>query len=155
MVSIDKVRLINQLKKDEGFSPKAFWDIKQWTFGYGCLAKGRGDTITEPEASDFLAHRVEQSISEFNQMFSGLVMKFNDVRAEAFINMLFNMGMGSKAHPERGGLYSFKNTLGLIFNSPEVNWKAVASNLRKSKWYRQVGSRAVRICKEIDTGIKV
>lgn len=152
---INKTRLINQLKKDEGFSAKAFWDIKQWTYGYGCKAPGKGATITEPEAADVLAHRVEQSIREFKQMFPGALRdKFNDVRAEAFINMLFNMGMGSQAHPERGGLYSFVNTLSLIYDHYEVDWKAVAANLRKSKWYKQVGSRAVRICKEIETGVK-
>ena len=154
MVTIDKARLIAQLKKDEGFSPKAFWDIKQWTFGYGCKASKGGDTITEPEASVYLETRTKQSIGEFNQMFSGHENKFNNVRAEAFINMLFNMGMGSQAHPERGGLYSFKNTLGLIFNYLEVDWAKVAGNLKESKWAFQVGDRATRIIKEISTGVK-
>jgi hypothetical protein len=155
MVNINNERLIAQLKKDEGFSPKAFWDIKQWTFGYGCLAPGKGATITEPEAATKLIKRAEQSIAEFNQMFFGeQAKKFNDVRAEAFINMLFNMGMGSQAHPERGGLYSFKNTLSLIFDYLEPDWNKVARNLKESKWYSQVGARAVRICKELATGVK-
>lgn len=155
MVSINKERLIAQLKKDEGFSPKAFWDIKQFTMGYGCKAKDSRDSITEPEADILLRVRIEQSISEFSQMFPPKEQgyKFNDVRAEAVINMLFNMGMGRKDRTT-GGLYSFKNTLNLIFKHPTPDWAAVATNLRLSKWYRQVGNRAIRICKEIETGVK-
>lgn len=156
MLTINKERLIAQIKNDEGFSPVAFWDIKQWTFGYGCKAGGQGDTITEPEASDILTHRIEQSIQEFSQVFPGeLQKKFNDVRTEAFINLLFNLGMGSRSHPDRGGLLSFKNTLSYIYDYLEVDWKKVADGLRSSKWFTQVGKRGIRICNEIERGVKL
>lgn len=154
MVSIDKERLIKQLKSDEGFSPKAYWDIKQYTYGYGTKAPSADATITEEEASDALAFRVEQSIKEFYSMFPGSLQdKFNAVRAEAFINMLFNMGMG-KDNGKGGGLKSFKNTLSLIYDYLEVNWSAVAYALSLSLWHRQVGKRAERIEKEIRIGEK-
>jgi GH24 family phage-related lysozyme (muramidase) len=155
LVTINKERLLNQLKKDEGFSPVAFWDIKQFTYGYGCLAPCKGARISEPEASRFLEKRLEQSIKEFSQMFPGaLDAKFNDVRAEAIINMLFNMGMGRCGHPEKGGLYSFTNTLSLIYDYAVVDWAAVASNLDHSKWDKQVEGRADRIEQELKTGVK-
>lgn len=153
MVAINKERLINQIKKDEGFTSKAFWDIKQFTFGYGCCAPNKDATITEAEASKILVPRIEQSIKEFDKMFPGEQgKKFNDVRAECFINMLFNMGMGQQGKPEKGGLYSFTNTLAHIFDYAEVDWSRVAYNLRQSKWFKQVGPRAERICKQIETG---
>ena len=155
MVTIDKERLLNQLKKDEGFSPKAFWDIKQYTYGYGCLAPGKNAEISEKAASAFLATRAEQSIKEFYQMFPGALQdKFNAVRAEAVINMLFNMGMGKMGHPEKGGLYSFSNTLSLIYDYAVVDWAGVAANLDHSKWDKQVEGRADRIEQELKTGVK-
>lgn len=155
MVTIDKVRLLNQLKKDEGFSPKSFWDIKQWTYGYGCLAPGKDATITEAAAAKKLSVRMDQSIEEFFKMFPGALQdKFNSVRAEAIINMLFNMGMGKMGHPELGGLYSFSNTLSLIYDYAVVDWAGVADNLDHSKWDKQVEGRADRIERELKTGFK-
>ncbi len=144
--------LLEQLKKDEGFSPKAYWDIKQWTYGYGTKAPGEGATISEEEASKELEKHATRAYNYFNIIFSGHVGKFNEVRKNAFINMVFNMGPGTKLKPEQGGLYSFVNTLNLIFNNEEVDWVRVSENLKKSKWYRQVGNRAKRIVKEIATG---
>ena len=154
-MKINRAILLAQLKKDEGFSPKAFWDVKQYTYGYGCLAPNANATITEPKAAAYLERRVEQSIREFYLVFAGHEQKFDDIRAEAFINMLFNLGMGVKGHPAKGGLYSFINTLALIFNYDSVDWPSVAKRLSQSKWHRQVGGRAHRIEKEIATGVKV
>lgn len=154
MVQIDKDRLIAQLKEDERFSAKAFWDNKQWTVGYGCLGR-EGQVITPTEADILLRVRVEQSIREFELMFPGeLSKKFNEVRAEAFINMLFNLGLGRK-DGKGGGLRSFKNTLSLVYDHLDTNWSAVAAGMASSLWARQVGKRAERICKEIATGEKV
>lgn len=153
-VSINKERLIAQLKKDEGFSPRAFWDIKQFTYGFGCKALGKDSTITEAVATKKLVVRIGQSIHEFNEVFKGHEDKFNDVRAEVFINILFNIGRGNKSQPELGGLYSFKNTLGLIFNNKVVPWEAVARNLSFSKWDKQVGKRADRLQQELVSGTK-
>lgn len=154
MVSIDRERLVKQVASDEGFTAKPFWDIKQWTYGYGCKAPDEHATITKAEAEILLRVRLEQSIKEFYEMFPGALQdKFNDVRAEAFINMLFNMGRGKK-DGSTGGLYSFKNTLSLIYDYLNTDWSAVATNLRLSKWFKQVGSRAVRITNEIERGTK-
>ena len=38
-------------KNDEGFQPVAKWDIKQWSYGYGCRAPGEGAVIAESAAS--------------------------------------------------------------------------------------------------------
>lgn len=147
---IDRTRLLNQLKADEGFVGTAYWDKKQWSYGYGCRAPGENATITEPLASKLVEQHMELSIADFQRIFKEHLEKFNDVRAECFVNLIFNMGPGRPGGSE--GLLSFKNTLGLIFNNREVPWGAVADNLQKSLWFRQVGARGVRIVKEVRTG---
>ena len=140
--------LIAQLKKDEGFKAIPYWDISQWTYGYGCEATFSTSYITEPDAARLLVARTQQSVDEFFQLFKGHEHKFNVVRQECFINMLFNMGLGNA----KKGMKSFVNTLAHIRDYDSPDWSRVAYNLSQSKWYGQVGSRAVRICKEVKTG---
>lgn len=42
--------LVNFIKKAEGFQPKAYWDYKQYSIGYGTKANSATEVITEPEA---------------------------------------------------------------------------------------------------------
>jgi hypothetical protein len=156
---IDRDRLLNQLKQDEGFRAHAYWDVKQFTYGYGCRAPGKDASIAEPEAAKLLTVHMEQSIKDFAKIFKGHEAKFNPVRAEAFVNMVFNMGPGRPDGNE--GLQSFRNTLALIFKNKEVPWGLVADNLKKSLWFRQIGDsgappgRGNRIIAEVRTGIKI
>lgn len=151
---MQKERIIEQLKKDEGFRNRPNWDNKQWSYGYGCKAPGPKCFITETEAAGLLARRVDQALGEFITMFGAQLAKLNDIRQEAFVNMIFNMGPGNPKNPSAGGLASFVNALRLIFQFDQPDWKKVADNLRQSKWYRQTGNRAKRICLEVETGEK-
>lgn len=157
---MDVNRLFEQLKKDEDFTPVARWDVKQWSYGYGCRAPGKGARITEPDAARLLKVRMEEAIDDFERMFAGHEQKFNDVRAEAFVNLIFNMGPGLP-DGSKGGLYSFKNTLKLIFENGDVPWEEVAKELKDSLWFKQVGDsgdppgRGRRIVAEITAGKKV
>lgn len=162
---MDTERLLQQLKEDEGFRAKSYWDKKQWSYGYGCRAPGEGAIISEPEASKLVEALMNSAIADFNRIFKDHLQKFNDVRSECFVNLIFNMGPGRKGGTE--GLLSFKNTLGLIFNNREVPWGDVADNLKKSLWFRQVKDsgdddgcgpnkgRGERIVEEIRTGLKL
>jgi GH24 family phage-related lysozyme (muramidase) len=155
---MNRQRIIDQLKEDEGFTAKAFWDVKQWTYGYGCRAPGEGAVITKEDATPELEKHVDAAIEDYKRIFKEHLHKFNDVRAEAFVNLIFNMGPGRPDGTQ--GLLSFKNTLNFIFKYKEVNWSAVASGLKKSLWFRQVGDsgtppgRGNRIVKEVLTGVK-
>lgn len=157
---MNRERLLEQLKHDEGFQPVAAWDNKQFSYGYGCKAPGVGAKITEPEACKLLVQHMEQAIADFGKVFKGHEAKFNDVRAEAFVNLVFNMGPGAAGHPENGGLLSFVNTMGLVFKNKEVPWDKVADGLKASLWYRQVANsgappgRGNRIVAEVRTGVK-
>lgn len=133
---MNRERLIAQLKADEGFISKAKWDVKQWSYGYGCRAPGEGAMITEPDAAKLLIQHMDTAIVAFNRIFKDHQAKFNDIRAECFVNLIFNMGPGRPGGSE--GLLSFKNTLALIFKNRVVPWGQVADNLKKSLWFRQV-----------------
>lgn len=138
------LELINRIKKAEGFVAKPYWDRTQWTYGYGCKAPSKHSRITEPQASALLCVRLEQSCKEFFSVFLGHLDKFNEVRQECFIDMLFNLG--------KAGVLGFTNTLKLIKANDVVPWDKVAHNLSLSLWYRQVGNRAKRICTEVSSG---
>ena len=86
---MDNDRLLQQLKDDEGFQPVAKWDNKQFSYGYGCKAPCDGATISEPAAAVLLEAHMNQAIEDFNRIFAGQVQKFNDVRQEAFVNLIF------------------------------------------------------------------
>lgn len=137
---MNKTKIVEQLKLDEGFSRIPYWDRTQWTYGYGCKAPNSGARITEPEASKYLEKRVDQSIKEFYEVF-GQDPNIDETRQHALVNMLFNLG--------KGGLLGFKNTLALI---KAHKWIEAANNARKSLWFKQVGKRAIRICKELELG---
>jgi GH24 family phage-related lysozyme (muramidase) len=156
---MDNARLLQQLKDDEGFCETAKWDNKQYSYGYGCRAPDAGATITEPEAAKLLEQHMDQSIADFNRIFRADLSKFNDVRAEAFVNLIFNMGPGMPGGSE--GLLSFHNTLGFITKNKDVPWQSVSNGLKSSLWFRQVANsgpppgRGNRIVAEVATGIKV
>ena len=158
MINIDKQRLVEQLKKDEGFVAKAYFDIKQWSNGYGTKALNKDEVVSKEEATRRMLGKVEEAIISFQTIFKGHETKFQgeegSVRAEAFVNLIYNMGPGVKGKPKLGGLQSFQNTLGHIFEYDNVDWARVGYNLTMSKWATQVGGRAKRIIREITLGRK-
>ena len=136
-------RLIAQIKKDEGFSPVAFWDNEQWTFGYGCRAPGEGASVTEPAACAVLADEIQVAIRDFESMYSDCRENIGDVRSEALVNMAFNLG--------KTKLLKFRKMNAAIRRN---DWMEAAHQAISSAWYGQVGNRAKRIVKELATGEK-
>lgn len=139
-------KLVEQLKKDEGFSSEAFWDNDQWTFGYGTKAPGKGATITKEAADRALRARISIAIGDFRILFRARMREIDEVRALALLNMLFNLG--------RTKLFKFHNMMSAVLIPEEINWYEVAYHASDSKWFKQVGKRAVRICNELATGLK-
>lgn len=77
----------------------------------------------------------------------------DNVRADALLDMAYNMGVGRARDKARGikgsGLLGFYTTLPMIGRGEYVR---AAENLRSSAWYRQTGRRARAICSMIATG---
>lgn len=140
---MDKSVIIEQLKKDEGFSPVSFWDNKQWTWGYGSKApSGPGLPISQEDAEVELSTEVDKAIASYYSLFSEITIDINEVRQHALVNMIYNLGAK--------GVSNFKNTMREIANS---NWGLAAEHARNSLWYRQVTRRAKRICNELERGV--
>jgi lysozyme len=140
---MNRTRLIAQLQVDEGFSPVAFWDNEQFSYGFGCRAEKVGDTITEEAALELLKAEAEEAIADFEDIYAHCRFKINDVRAEALCNMAFNLG--------KTKLMKFRKMNAAIGRN---DWLEAAYQAQESAWYGQVGNRAKRIVKELSTGEK-
>ena len=71
------------------------------------------------------------------------VTRLDDARKGVLINMAFNLGIG--------GLLTFKNTLARV---AEGDYTAAARGMLASKWATQVGARATRLAKQMETGAR-
>ena len=145
---MNTLRIIEQLKVDEGFRAKPYWDNDQWTYGFGTKANSRHDTITREEAQVQLRQRVEVAIDDFNLMFGD--MEMDEVREEALVNMLFNLG--------RTKLTKFRKMVGAV---RKKDWGNAAYEAFNSLWFRQLRKkgltsieRSERIVWELLTGEK-
>jgi GH24 family phage-related lysozyme (muramidase) len=98
---------IDFLKKHEGFLPKAKWDFKQYSVGYGTGRHTDGSSVTkdtvvdEKTAHDMLVHHVNQRIVPKVKDLP-IWQTMNDRQRGAFTSFLFNVGehvVGSRNHP--------------------------------------------------------
>jgi len=131
--------VVEQLKLDEGFSAKSYFDNDQWTWGYGTKAPGPESKITKVEAEALLIPRARLAIEDFYKVFDGVEMC--EVRQHAFVNMLFNLG-----------LTKFSKFKKVIKNAKAGDWNEAAAQAQMSLWFKQVGKRAARIVREIKEG---
>lgn len=80
------------IKKFEGYYPKAYWDYKQWTIGYGSKAKSKNETIDRPEAE----RRLRQEMAQAQNNVLGIMKKGNytwsDKQLAALISFAYNIG---------------------------------------------------------------
>lgn len=81
--------------------------------------------------------RVKNALSKELSFFD----KLDDVRQAILIDMAYNMGIK--------GLLSFKNTLKLISDGKYVE---ASINMEQSNWYKQVKTRAKKLCEAMKTG---
>ena len=138
-------RIIERVKQEEGFRPVAYWDRKQWTYGYGCKAPGEGATITEPEAEKLLWRHILVAVGGFVDLFLGVPTPINEVRQECLVDMIFNLG--------EDGVRKFRNMVREIMDKDPDDWTEIAQHATESLWYGQVGPRAKRIVLELKTGV--
>ena len=127
--------LIDQLKRDEGFSDKMYKDtVGMWTIGYGTnLDIG----ISEEEAEYLLQNRVNKVIDSAEEKFSW----FKDLslpRQAVVINMVYNLGIE--------GFSKFNVTIDSISKG---RYEEAAKHMMDSKWATQVKGRARRLAEQM------
>jgi len=122
---IDYKLLKNELKRDEGFSAKPYYDTKgNLTIGYGKnLETGISKFIADIQLGEDIAN-IEEWLSEYSWWES-----VNPVRKRALINMGM-MGQGS-----------FSSFIKMIRAIELDQWGLVAVEALDSDWAKDVGSR--------------
>ena len=138
--------IIDQLKRDEGFRADVYEDtVGKRTIGYGhnLDANPLPDLefpITEVQATQILGKDVERT-SRHLVLNLPWVTALDDARYGVLQNMAFNMGVP--------GLLMFHHD---IQDTEIGNYVQSAADMKDSKWYTEVGDRAVRLVEQMLTG---
>lgn len=141
MTPEDHQRLLDQLKADEGFRSCVYDDSMGFaTIGYGRMVDRRkGGGVTLGEAECLLNNDVAKVIEEISSSTWFAVQ--DSVRQAALANMAFNLGAGGLFHFPKFlmhmGAKEYPQAIACIINTP---------------WHRELGARADRIIKLIETG---
>ena len=137
---MDDVKLIAELVKDEG------WRLKPYkcTAGKTTIGVGRNldDVgISQSEAYTLLASDIARVKKECERQPWWLAVVDDPVRSRVMLNMCFNLGIRR--------LSGFKNTLDAVHDK---RWRDAAAGMRASMWAKQVGARAERLAKMMESG---
>lgn len=79
---------IDEIKKSEGFTPRASWDYKQHSIGYGTRAKSPGETIDQTEADRRLNDELGKAAAIVDKFAPGL----DEGTRAALVSLTFNAG---------------------------------------------------------------
>ena len=130
--------LVNQLIQEEGLRLKPYQDtVGKWTIGIGRNLTDRG--ISESEAYTMLHNDIRECEARLD-MNLPFWRQLSDIRQRVLVDMCFNLGIQ--------GLLDFHNTLNALANS---NYQGTANGMRASKWAEQVGKRAERLARMMES----
>ena len=145
----DTAKLAAQVKAAEGFRLAAYrCPAGALTIGYGhnCGAspvagvREPGDRITQIQAETLFEADLATAVWAVRQNHPW-VTGLNAARQAVLYDMAFNMGIKTLA--------TFVNTLRLI---KDGDYAGAARNMLLSKWARQVGRRAIRLARQMESG---
>lgn len=135
---IDRDALRDELIRDEDIRLKPYRDgVGKLTIGVGRNLDDNG--ISRDEAIALLRNDTDRAIREAHQI-AGFA-QLNGVRKRALVNMVFNMGLPR--------VLGFKRMLAAIERG---EYGAAAHEMLDSKWAKQVGPRANRLARMMQTG---
>lgn len=83
--------VIEFIKKLEGFSATAFWDVNQWTIGYGTTGE-KGQTMTEKEADEAMRDHLAEIDEKINDFAAKYGLRFSQNEHDALASFSFNVG---------------------------------------------------------------
>ena len=131
-MSIDIPKLKEELKVDEGFRECVYkCSAGKLTIGYGHNVED--NPIPEAFADQLLGYDIAGALAECERF--DWFFDLDDVRKRVIINMVFNLGFNGES--------KFKNMISAIEDKEYV---IAAGEMSNSRWYRQVGARADRLC---------
>jgi lysozyme len=160
-MAIDQNELTKYITYNEGVRSKRYYDSKGIpTIGVGfnlrrsgardAIASVGGDydriisgkeSLSQSQINDLLSSDAKAAIDSARSLFPEFG-KYDVARRTVLADLVFNLGEGK--------LSTFKNFRSAV----EANdWNTAANDLRKTKWFAEVGKRAVRNVEAISTGV--
>lgn len=134
--------LKEQLVRDEGLRLKPYADTTgHLTIGFGRNLSQVGISLAEAEL--LLDHDIQRTTADVVASLPWTI-GLETVRHEALINMAFNLGIG--------GLLEFRK---LLAACQRGDWATAAIEALNSEWAQQVGDRAYRLSRQLETGERV
>lgn len=140
--------LIAELERDEGRVLHAYQDsLGYWTIGIGRLIdKRKGGGISNAEADYLKRNDIAEVKADLDRV-APWWRQLDPVRQRAIQNMTFNLGAGwiTPGHKK-----AWPNTVALMRAG---RWREAAAAIRANKvWTSQVGARAERVARQIESG---
>ena len=130
-------KLINQLKKHEGFSHTAYkCTADRWTLGYGRNISDKG--ITEKEAMYLLNNDIQECYDDLLPLFINFKL-IQDSIQHVLLDMRFQLGPG--------GFRGFKKMITAVNNQ---NQEEMIKQMKDSNWYKQTPGRVEKLIKIIE-----
>lgn len=83
---------LTMIKGFEGFQPKAYWDYKQYSIGYGSKADSKDQEVTEKEAEEMLIQQLEKYVDNVNYWNKKGGYNWNEGQKGALISFAYNIG---------------------------------------------------------------
>lgn len=129
--------LLAHIREAEGYSATPYrCPAGKLTIGYGTNI----EWLDREEAEWLLRHRLEKAVAEVHRRWPW-VNRLTEARRSALYDMAYNMGVP--------GLAGFRK----MFAALEVgDYQTAAAEAKDSRWYQQVGRRAVRLVSMIGEG---
>ena len=143
------VLLKAQLQKDEGWRRRRYKDTEgYWTIGMGhnidadphYTLTEADEPLTDAQIDVFADHDIARAVADLDQ-YANWWRAMEEPRQRVLANMCFNLGWPK--------LSQFKNTLTAMHFG---DYAAAAAGMRASLWTKQVGDRAERLAKIMETG---
>ena len=132
-------KLIETLKRHEGVKDTLYkCTADKWTIGVG---RNLEDVGLSKDEIDYL---LQNDIERTKELMDDYIPWHNDldeVRQEALINFVFNVGIGTAM--------KFKNAMAAL---EEHDYDTAAIEMMDSNWAKQVGDRAIEVTEMIKTG---
>lgn len=95
--------LINMVKGFEGFTPRAKWDYKQSSVGYGTRAQSPGQVVTRGQAEQMLQTELAKHAASVDQAAQQYGYALAPEQRDALISFSFNTGAGPRVLQKAAG----------------------------------------------------